>query len=128
MLSSNLASMQQVADQFVSDAKGQCQKMLAGTKKADDKEALINDEETEEDISLQSDTSKIVSTDLDHILGAKQDEKPDKDHKSTTLIQTQETHLIESIGFPSNAVPEDTTLDESKNTTQDDEEFLVKFD
>ena len=121
--------MQQVADQFVSGAKGQCQKMLAATKKADDKEALINDEETEEDISLQSDTSKIVSTDLDHILGAKQDEKPDKDHKSaTTLIQTQETHLIESIGFPSNTVPEDTTLDDSKNTTLDDEELLVSFD
>ena len=49
MLSSNLASMQQVADQFVNGAKGQCQKMLAATKKADDKEALINDESIEQE-------------------------------------------------------------------------------
>ena len=129
MLSSNLASMQQVADQFVSGAKGQCQKILAATKKADDKEALINDEETDEDMSLQTDNGKIVSTtDLDDMLLAKQDEKPDKDDNTATLIQTHDTQLIESIGFPSNTVPEETTIDDSMNTTQGDEEFLVNFD
>ena len=128
MLSSNLASMQQVADQFVSGAKGQCQKILAATKKADDKEALINDEETDEDMSLQTDNGKIVSTDLDDLMLAKQDEKPDKDYNTTTLIQPHDTQLIESIGFPSNTVPEETTIDDSMDTTQGDEEFLVNFD
>ena len=128
MLSSNLASMQQVADQFVSGAKGQCQKMLAATKKADDKEALINDEETDEDMSLQTDTGKLVSTDLDEILLAKKEEKPDKDDITTTVIRTHDTQLIESIGFPSNTVPEDTTVDDSENAALDDEECLVSFD
>ena len=128
MLSSNLASMQQVADQFVSGAKGQCQKMIAATKKADDKEALINDEETDEDMSLQPDTDNILSNDLDGMFIAKKDEKLDKDDNTTTFVQTHDTQMIESIGFPSNTVPEETTIDDIKNTALDDEEFLVSFD
>ena len=128
MLSSNLASMQQVADQFVSGAKGQCQKMLAATKKADDKEALINHEETDKDMSLQTDNGNIVSTDLDDILLARKDEKPDKDDNTTTVIQTHDAQLIESIGFPSNTVPEYTTIDNSENAALDDEECLVSFE
>lgn len=128
MLSSNLSSMQQVADQFVSGAKGQCQKILAATKKADDKEALINDKETDEDMSLQLDTDKILSNDLDDMFIAKKDEKLDKDDNTTTFAQTHDIQMIESIGFPSNTVPEETTIDDIKNTALDDEEFLVNFD
>ena len=59
---------------------------------------------------------------------AKKDEKLDQDDNTTTFAQTHDTQMTESIGFPSNTVPEETTIDDIKNTALDDEEFLVSFD
>ena len=129
MLSSNLPSMQSAADQFISAAREQCQKIFVPNERTEEKEALIVDDEQDEDLTISSDNTQITSADTTDLFSADQDMQCYADDMSTTATTINDTQMIESIGFPSHIIPDATSNDvEENDKVNDGEEVLLNFD
>ena len=129
MISSNLPSLQSAADQFMSGAREQCQKIFVPNKVSEDKEALIVDDEPEEDLTTDIDKSQITTTDTKDLISTNQDMQSSADDIFATATTSNDTQMIESIGFPSHIVPDLTSGDvEENDKVTDSEEVLLDFD
>ena len=129
MLSSNLPSMQSAADQFISGAREQCQNIFVPNKVSEDKEALLVDDEEDEDLTTDINNTQITSTDTTDLFSTDQDMQCYAEDMSTTTTTTNDTQMIESIGFPSFTVPETANdNDDENNKVKDKEEVLLNFD
>ena len=129
MLSSNLPSMQSTADKLISGAKDQCQKIFIPNKTSEDKEALIVDDESGEDNIPDIDNTQIVSTGVEDLFFSGQDVQCHGDETSTNATVENDPPIIESIGFPSNTVPDAGNYDnEEKDEGKHSDELLLNFD
>ena len=129
MISNTLPSVQITAEQFFSGAKEQCQKIVDGTKKADDQELLISDDDSDEDITLRIDKCQKQSNDADDIFGIGQETTLAPEDMSTLAMEEYENSNIETIGAHANVASVNFD-DDNKNLVQQkqDEDLLVKFD
>ena len=128
MISSNLSSLESATDNLVSGAKEQYHKIFVGNKASEDKEALIGDEEPDEDITLQ--TEKTQTSNPVDVFSTGVDSQSHPDNSSVMTIPEYDAQKVEVIGFPSFTVPEANMDDIRENVEQrnDEDEFLVKFD
>ena len=101
MLSSNIPSMQSAADQFISGAREQSQKIFVANKISEDKEALIVDDEQDEDLTIDIDNTQITATDTTDLFSTDQDMQCYAEDMSSIATTTNDAQMIESIGFPS---------------------------
>ena len=129
MLSSNPPSIQSTADKLISGAKDQCQKIFVPNKTSEDKEALIVDDESEEDNIPDIDNTQIVSTGVEDLFFSEPDVQFHGDETSTNLTAENDPPIIESIGFPSNTVPDAGNDDNvEKDEVKHSDELLLNFD
>ena len=129
MISKTLPSVQITAEQFFSGAKEQCQKIVDATRKEDDQELLISDDDSEDDITLRIDKCQNHSKDVDDIFGIGQGATLAPEDMSNLGMEEYENSNIETIGAHANVASVNFD-DDNKNIvqTKQEEDLLVKFD
>jgi len=129
MISNTIPSVQITAEQLFSGAKEQCQKIVDVTKKADDQELLIPDDDSDEDITLRIDNNMKQSEDANDIFGIGQETIIAPEDMSSLAMEEYENSNIETIGAHANGDSVNFD-DDNQNLVQQKkkEELLVKFD